>query len=91
MPEVICAYCGKQLHRRPVQIRLNKTGLYFCNIYEKGIYWKEHGFSSQEQIGKGNRLVRLRVNGITYGEKMAGGPEKPAEQAASTGKGFGVF
>jgi len=28
---VYCAHCGKELERKPAQIRRNASGLYFCD------------------------------------------------------------
>jgi len=67
MPLVICAYCNKEKTVSPRTFATSKSGLFFCNVQEKGLYWKATGKASSEQNGvfKGN--VRLKMDGEVYG------------------------
>lgn len=42
MTRVYCAECGESLSRRPKEIAENKTGLFFCNVGHKEVYWAKH-------------------------------------------------
>jgi hypothetical protein len=55
MTIVYCAHCGKELERKPAQIRRNASGLYFYDNVERCLYEKMSGIRKGVQQHRGWR------------------------------------